>query len=255
MKRRTVIGTGWKLYINSMNEAQQLMVSLRNSAERHPDVETFIFPAAAHLPLASGMLSGSAMGYGFQNICATESGSYTGENSIALLTDLGGSYAEIGHAERRTMYHETDREVNLKVRLCCKHNVNPVVCVGETGDNIDLGQNHAALKSQVIWAFNEMPETFFARTILVYEPVWAIGKSSPAAPDYIEKTHHYLRECVRHEHGDAAAESLRIIYGGSNTPDTCREILTLPNVDGLFVGRSALNPANFEKILTAASLL
>lgn len=252
MERRPVVGTGWKLYINTMAEARTLMLRLREAAEAFPEVETFLFPAAAHLPLAQELLSHGPMGYGFQHICQWESGGYTGENSIALLADLGGGYAEIGHAERRGLYHEGDREVNQKVRLCEKFGIVPVVCVGEREEELTLGQNRMSLKSQCLWAFDGVSPDFLERAILVYEPVWAIGKAQPAQPEYVQQVHAYLRECVRREHGDRMADRLRIIYGGSNTPQTSPAFLEQPDVDGLFVGRSALDPENFQAILETA---
>lgn len=253
MRRQPVVGTGWKMYVNTVDQARILMTQMRQAAQTHPEVETFLFPAAPLIFLARELLSGSPLGYGLQHICAYESGSYTGENSIALLTDLGGRYAEIGHAERRGMYHESDREVNKKVRLCQKHAVTPVVCVGEGEEDLTEKKSRASLKSQCLWAFDGVEPDLFPSAILVYEPVWAIGKTQPAQPEYVQDVHAFLRECVRQEHGTEAAGQLRIIYGGSNTPETSESFICQPDIDGLFVGRSALHAENFKAILDIAA--
>lgn len=248
-KRKPVVGTGWKLYVNYMEEAKRLLGELRIIAEEFPEVETFVFPEAPQLPIAEMELKGSCLGYGLQHICVEEAGGYTGENSIELLKDLGGEYVEIGHAERRGMYHESDSEVNLKMRLCQRKGIKPVVCVGEKEEDIVKKQNRLALKSQCLWAFDQIDPKFFENIILTYEPVWAIGKSSPANAEYVQEVHSFLRECIEKEHGKEAAEAIRIMYGGSNSPKTTSSFIVQPDIDGLFVGRSALNTDNFREIV------
>lgn len=246
--RKPIVGIGWKMYMNDIGASKELLRELGSYADKYPHIETFLFPAAMHMESASAILSKTCLGFGAQNISEFETGNYTGENSVLLLKSLGGKYVEIGHAERRALFGETDEHVCKKVRLCKSHDITPVICVGETAESIERGINRALLREQVCRSFEGAVVDELSSTILVYEPVWAIGRDKPAQPEYVEEVHCYLREIIRELFGDAA-DMLRIIYGGSNSPDTCRDFIRKENIDGLFVGRSALKAENFGKIL------
>lgn len=246
--RKPIVATGWKMYMNDIRSSRELLRELASCADKYPDIETFLFPAAMHMESASEILGDTSLSFGAQNISEFESGNYTGENSALLLKSLGGKYVEIGHAERREIFGETNEQVHKKVRLSIRQGLIPVICVGETAESLERGNNRALLREQVCRSFDGADAGELSSTILVYEPVWAIGRDKPAQAEYVEEVHSYLRDVVCQLFG-GASDLLRIIYGGSNSPDTCRDFIRRENIDGLFVGRSALKAENFEKIL------
>ena len=246
--RKPIVGVGWKMYMNDMTSAKKLMRDLSVYADKYPDIETFLFPAAMHMQSAYEILGQTHLGFGAQNISEFETGNYTGENSVLLLKSIGGTYAEVGHAERRELFGETDEQVRKKIRLCISNRITPVVCVGESAQSVENGTSRVLLRTQVEHALTGLTVQELVQSILVYEPVWAIGRDKPAAPEYVEDVHRYLRELIRELFAEAA-DSMRIIYGGSNNPETCRAFIHQPNIDGLFVGRSALQAENFGEIL------
>jgi len=222
-------------------EAATYFDALRPKVAALSSCELFVLPPFTSIWVARDRLGGSNVAWGAQDVHAEDAGAHTGDVSARMLADLDCTFVEIGHSERRRDHHETDDIVALKVRQVLRHGMTPIMCVGETAP----GKPEAALEHVMRQARKGMSlidEGDRPRVVIAYEPVWAIGEGAAAAdPAHIGAVHRGLREL-----------GARVIYGGSVDPQTAGPILAEEGVDGLFVGRAALDPARFAVIAELA---
>ncbi|AOT71293.1 triose-phosphate isomerase [Geosporobacter ferrireducens] len=247
--RKIIVGTSWKMHIHSMKEGEKLVEGIYRSVGYVKEVEMFILPTYPMIPMIAKKLETGNIKWGAQNICMMDKGAYTGEVPPLILKELGCSYIEIGHAERRATFGETDKDVHKKVRLSLEYDMIPVVCIGETEEDKREHVGNVRLHTQVLWALNGLPIEEMKKVILAYEPVWAIGKAEAAGAEYVENIHGYVRSIIEKEYGRDVAQAIRIIYGGSVNRDNTNLLTKQENVDGLFVGRFGLNPEDFSQIV------
>lgn len=247
--RNKIVGSSWKMHVNSITQGTELASSIAQRVGHRDDVDLFFLPPFVLIERIRDIFSDTNILVGAQNCAPIEKGAMTGEVPISLLEEIGCTYIELGHAERKEFFNETDPMVAQKVALCEKYDLTPIVCIGEKQSDIDSGQSEMTLKSQVQWALELVSEPFRKRVILAYEPVWAIGQAESADKDYIDKTHKLLRQIVRDSYSNELADSIRIIYGGSVSPKTASELSTVEDVDGLFIGRFGLSGEGFEAIV------
>lgn len=247
--RRKIVGSSWKMHITSFDEGSTLSRGIAKRVGQRKDIDIFFLPSFPLIQCVESCFTDTTIKYGAQNVSVAEKGAYTGEVPINLLKELGCTYIELGHAERRTTYNETNEVVNQKARLCERYDIVPIICIGESTQDLDYKIGHTQLRTQIIWALDGVSDEFKKKVILAYEPVWAIGKEKSADKAYIEKTHAFIRQCVREVYGVATANQIRIIYGGSVSPQTASELANSEDIDGLFVGRFGLQAENFEKII------
>ncbi|MDI6870830.1 MAG: triose-phosphate isomerase [Bacillota bacterium] len=249
--RQLAVGTNIKMYLG-YRDTVAWMEQLAGTLGGFREVELFAFVPAVCLVDAGRILGGTPVGYGAQNMHWAEAGPYTGELSAGMLKELGCTHVELGHMERRRYFGETDREVNRKLRRALDSGLRAVVCLGEEGRAAETEvRRHLERQLEVVLAGVDPAET--GDFLLAYEPAWAIGVDEAASPGYVEEMHAHLRRTVAGLLGQAAAERLKIVYGGSVTPDTAGKLCRLPDVDGLFVGRSALDVERFRGIIEDAS--
>jgi triosephosphate isomerase len=189
---------------------------------------------------------------GIQNIHWEPKGAFTGEISAPMAAAAGARLALVGHSERRHVFGETDQEVGWKVRAALDAGLDVVACIGETLDQRRAGSLQSVLSTQVDAALEHVLPGEAAALTLAYEPVWAIGTGVNATPADAAEAHAWVRTCVATRLGDAAARSIPILYGGSVKPDNARELLLAPDVNGLLVGGSSLDPHSFARIVDAA---
>jgi triosephosphate isomerase len=180
------------------------------------------------------------------------SGPFTGEISAALLRDLFVRFVVLGHSERRSLFGETDEIVNRKVRAAHEATLRPIVCVGETLEQRDLGSVEKVLSTQLHGSLAGLGEKELQETVIAYEPVWAIGTGRNASPAQAQEAHVFIRETLREMSGEGVAERVRIQYGGSVKPDNARELMSQPDIDGALVGGASLDPRSFAQIVRAA---
>ncbi|MEV7605070.1 triose-phosphate isomerase family protein [Paenarthrobacter sp. NPDC089322] len=245
----TYIGVSTKMYMGyarSLAWLEQLVkeVDARPAlvAER---VVPFVIPSFPVLPAAAALVDGSPLVLGAQN-CGWSDGPWTGEVSPSMLSELGVGLVEIGHAERRRNFAETDAVVALKVRAAVEHGLTPLLCVGETDRCVP--DTAAKTVFQQIEAAVSGDWSLAGLLVVAYEPVWAIGAAEPASADYVSEVVMALRGLLA-GHGP---EGLRVIYGGSAKPGLLPQ---LSGVSGLFLGRFAHDPANFGRVLDEALAL
>lgn len=248
--RDLAVGTNIKMYLG-YRETVAWMKRLAETLGGFSEVELFAFVPAVCLVDARRILGGTLIGYGAQNMHWAEAGPFTGELSAGMLKELGCTHVELGHMERRRYFGENDREVNRKLRRALAAQLRAVVCLGEL-ERVSEREAERRLERQLDVLLADISPNEIGSFLLAYEPAWAIGVAEAAPAEYVEAMHSHLRCTVAGLLGQKAAAQLRIIYGGSVSPGTVEKFLRLPDVDGLFVGRSALDPERFKGIIADA---
>ena len=238
--RRKIVGSSWKMHINTKSEVDVLAQEIVKGVQDIRHVDMFLIPAFPLIDHLSQILKDSNIAWGAQNMAFTDFGAYTGEVPAPTLSELGCTYIELGHAERRANFNETDHSVNKKVRLCLRYGLTPLVCIGETKSEKDDGVGKLRVKTQVLWALDGVDKQHMSNVVFAYEPVWAIGQTEGANADYVEDMHRYIRDVIATEYGNELAQSVRIIYGGSVKLENAFDLISKENIDGLFTGRFAL---------------
>lgn len=247
--RKRIVGSSWKMHVNSIKDGVDLANKIRECVGHIEDTEVFILPTFPMIKFIADVFSGSKIGWGAQNVYFEEKGAFTGEVPIKVLKELGCSYVEIGHAERRALFNESDEIVNKKVKLCCNYNLVPIICIGETKEDLDNKVENIRIKTQVLWALNGLKKEDIKKIILAYEPVWAIGQKEAAKADYVQDMHEFIRKIIAEVYGSETAEAVRIIYGGSVSPESAKVLSKYKDIDGLFIGRFGLNSENLKSMV------
>ncbi|MGZ6898802.1 MAG: triose-phosphate isomerase [Acidimicrobiia bacterium] len=186
---------------------------------------------------------------GAQHCHWEEQGAFTGEISTAMLAKLTVKYVIVGHSERRELFGETDEMVNQKLKAIWKHGMTPILCVGETLEEREAGSTEAKVSGQVRAGFAGVGREQIARTVVAYEPIWAIGTGHNATPEDAEATIAVVRAAVAEVGGADAGEQVRIQYGGSVKPGNIAALLERPGIDGALVGGASLDPEDFARII------
>jgi triosephosphate isomerase len=248
------IGTSWKMNLTTgeaLSYAEEIL-DLANACQPH--LHTFIMPPFTALAAIGPTLARARVMLGAQNMHWESAGSFTGEVSASMLCELGVKLVEIGHAERRRYFGETDETVNRKVRCALDAGLTPLICVGETAPERDAGAAVEAVTRQTLLALAGVGSQTVARCAIAYEPVWAIGATgTPSSPRDASLMARSLRLAIAARFGSEAARGIPILYGGSVAAENAEAYAAEPEIDGLFVGRAALTPQGFLDIVGAAS--
>ncbi|WP_166984723.1 triose-phosphate isomerase [Canibacter zhoujuaniae] len=250
--RLPLIAGNWKMNLNHLEATaftQKLAWSLRDAKYDPAEVEVAIFPPFTDLRSVQVITEAEKLSLktGAQDVSEHESGAYTGDISAKFLTKLGCSYAIVGHSERREGHHETDEIVGRKAAAAAAAGLVPVLCIGETAE--DLKQHGAAAVpvSQLENALAEIPAE--AELVVAYEPVWAIGSGSAATPEQAQEVCKALREKLTELRGADFAEATRILYGGSVKAENIAGFMAEPDIDGALVGGASLKVDEFTNIV------
>jgi len=241
------IGTSWKMNKN-LGEAMGFVEELTAAATlRQPRVQPFVMPPFTALREVGAALRGVGVKVGAQNMHWADSGAWTGEISPLMIKDCGAELVEIGHAERRAHFGETNETVALKVEAAVRHGLTPLICVGESLADRESSRTNAVLDTQISMALGRLnDQQREAPILLVYEPVWAIGENNVSATAACaNETQAYITALAERLMG----RRLPCLYGGSVNADNCTDLISQPYVDGLFIGRSAWNASSFLDIL------
>jgi len=250
--RRLFIAGNWKMNLNrgqSLSLVQSLAESLRGVSE----VDIAVCPPAVYLGELGKALHATNIGLGAQNVNSKAEGAYTGEISCSMLKDVGCRYVILGHSERRAIYGETDSMVNEKLHAVLAAGLTPIVCVGETLEQREAGQTQQVVRSQCLGSLAGLTEDQMLKTVLAYEPVWAIGTGKTASPAQAEEVHKDIRSLLEAQFSVGTAQKVIVLYGGSVKADNALELLSEPNIDGALVGGASLKQDSFEGIIKAAT--
>lgn len=239
-QRIPLIAGNWKMH-GDRSRARALLDALKPLRPGHGEVAVCVpFP---YLELAQGALHGSAVAWGAQNVAEWEEGAHTGEVAASMLADFGCSYVIVGHSERRRDAAEDDASIARKLALAIRHELNPILCIGETLAQRQDGSTNAVLQAQLHGALAMLDTAALARLAIAYEPVWAIGQGQAATPAMVGDVANALRAML----GEAGA-AVRLLYGGSVSAANCGDFAALPELDGLLVGGASLRGDEFTAI-------
>lgn len=248
MRNRFVIGN-WKLNGNLASNAA-LLSALKASVTAKAGRACGVCVPAPYLAQAQAALSGTALGWGSQDVSRFEAGAYTGDVSAAMVAEFGARYAIVGHSERRAIFGDTDAIVASKFALARKAGLIPILCVGETLDERDGGRTEAVVARQLNAVIESHGVRSLEGVIVAYEPVWAIGTGKTASPAQAQEVHAFLRGVVRT--GDVRiAEELPLLYGGSVKKANAAELFAMQDIDGGLIGGASLVADEFLGIWAA----
>jgi len=247
--RRPLIAGNWKMNLTLGESAKLIRALLDGLPPAGQGPEVVLAPPFTALTVAGELLRGSPARLAAQNMHWEESGAFTGEVSPAQLADAGCSAVLLGHSERRGHFGETDAGVRRKVAAAPAHRLAPIVCIGETLEEREANRTWRVLETQVRGALGGFSPIELADLVVAYEPVWAIGTGKTAAPGQAQEAHLFVRGQLAKLHGEGWAQSVRILYGGSVTPDNIDALMAQPDVDGALVGGASLKPVSFLRII------
>ncbi|HKJ53422.1 MAG TPA: triose-phosphate isomerase [Gammaproteobacteria bacterium] len=242
--RANLIAGNWKMN-GSLQSVDALVDGIR--AGDPGAAELALCPPAVYLMKVGGMLAGSGIALGAQNVGDRESGAFTGEVSAAMLVECGCRYAIVGHSERRSLYLESDVLVAARFAMAQKGGLTPILCVGETLAEREQGVTEQVVARQIDAVLEVCGNDAFDEAVVAYEPVWAIGTGQVATPDQAQAVHEFIRGRLADSNAQAA-ERLRILYGGSMNPSNAAELLSRPDIDGGLIGGASLKAADFLAI-------
>jgi triosephosphate isomerase (TIM) len=249
--RKPIIAGNWKMH-KVLSEANSFIEEVKGLIPSTEKVDAVVCSPALFLGNLVQLSKGTDIKIGAQNMHFEESGAYTGENSPVALADLGVSYVIIGHSERREMFAETDETVNKKTLAAFRHGLIPIVCCGESLEQRENGETNQVVGAQVEKALAGLTEEQVQQTVLAYEPIWAIGTGKTASAEDANEVCAHIRATVSTQFSDAAANSVRIQYGGSVKPSNIKELLSMSDIDGALVGGASLEAQSFLQLLEGA---
>ena len=253
MARTPLMAGNWKMNLNHQEAVvlvQKLAWTLSDKRHDYGMVEVVVVPPFTDLRSVQTLVDGDRLSikYAAQDVSTQDSGAYTGEISAAMLAKLGCSYVVVGHSERREHHAETDEVVNAKAHKALAAAMTPIVCVGEGLEVRQAGDQVAYTLAQVDGSLAGLTAEQVAGLVVAYEPVWAIGTGEVATPDDAQEVCGAIRERIREVHGDAAADGLRVLYGGSVKAGNVAGIMEKADVDGALVGGASLQVDEFSGI-------
>ena len=240
----------WKMHGNLSQNAALLHDFVQNVADlKHTQV--VVCAPYIYLPQLQSLLQNSLIAWGAQNVAKAEVGAFTGEVSAAMLREFGCTYVIIGHSERATAYCESDENIASKFVQAKKHNITPILCVGETLIEREAGMMEAVVGKQLDAIIANQGAAVFADSVVSYEPIWAIGTGLAATPAQAQAMHKFIRNKIFSLNADAASR-LKILYGGSVNPQNALQLMATENIDGGLIGKCSLNAVEFTGICRAA---
>jgi triosephosphate isomerase (TIM) len=248
--RTPLIAGNWKMY-KTIAEAEAFIAGLLPRVSAVDGVEIAICPTYLGLAAMVDSTRGSRVAVYAQNVHHKAEGAFTGEVSAAMLSEVGVHGVILGHSERRQMFGETDRALQLKLPAALEAGLLPVLCVGETEEERERGDTERKLRHQVQEGLARVEPERLGEVVIAYEPIWAIGTGLVATPEQVQEAVGFVRALVA-DRSQAAAQHTRILYGGSVKPDNAAELMALADVDGALVGGASLDPESFAAIIAGA---
>jgi triosephosphate isomerase (TIM) len=248
--RKKFIAGNWKMNLDR-DGAVALAEAVANRSPEFPQIEIALFPPFVYLEAVRKAIAGTKVGLGGQNLFHEPKGAFTGEISAAMLLDCGCQLVILGHSERRDILRETNADVNLKLKAALAAGLTPIVCVGEHLEQREAGRTADVIRTQFEGSFADITTDQMRKTLIAYEPVWAIGTGKVATPAQAEEVHADLRKLIEVRYNREVASAVRIQYGGSVKPSNSAELMSQPNIDGALVGGASLVADDFLGIIAS----
>lgn len=246
--RKPIIAGNWKMN-KTVRKAVEFTKELVETLNDCPDMEIVIFPPFTALYAIANVVRDTNILFGAQNMYYEPAGAYTGEISPLMLADIGVHYVILGHSERREILGETDAMINLKMKAALNYRMKPILCIGEKIEEREKGKAEEVVHNQLVNDLNDISKDEMVRTVLAYEPLWAIGTGKTASPEDANKMHAFIRETISSLYDKRTASRVRIQYGGSVRPDNIDILMAQPEIDGALVGGASLDVESFSKIV------
>ena len=251
--RKQIVAGNWKMN-KTFEEAEELIDNLMTKLEEtqlDSNTQMIICPPFPYLEMAVEYSDDSYFLAGAQNVSDRDNGAFTGEVSAEMLQSLDLQYCIVGHSERRAYYGETDAIVAAKVNQLLKYDIHPIVCCGEVLEEREANRQFEVVEKQITDGLFHLSAEEMGNVIIAYEPVWAIGTGKTATPAQAQEMHAFIRSIIAKKYGQAVADEISILYGGSCKPSNAREIFANPDVDGGLIGGAALKADDFMAIATS----
>ena len=250
--RKTVIAGNWKMNMTA-TETKKFAEELKKIMPRAKWCDVVVCVPYVNIPAALKAFKDMRVSIGAENLFYEKSGAYTGEWSADMLKDLGVKYVIIGHSERRQYFGETDVTVNKKVHAALEAGLHPIICVGESLEQREMGVTMELIALQVKSALYGVGADKLRKCIIAYEPIWAIGTGKTATAEQAAEVCTAIRTTIRQLYGARVARSVTIQYGGSMKPSNAAELLAQSDIDGGLIGGAALKADDFVAIINAAN--
>lgn len=248
ISRKHVVAGNWKMF-KTRDEAQATVREVVGLVGNIQNVDIVVCPPFTALGAVEEILTGSVVQLGAQNVHWQDEGAFTGEVSVSMLADYGCSHVIIGHSERRHYFQESDEVIQDKLEKVFSTELTPILCIGESLEAREADRVQEVIPSQLERALRELTDPQTSRIIIAYEPVWAIGTGRTATPELAEKVHILIRSWLSDHSSVGVADQVRILYGGSVTPENAGQLIEQENIDGFLVGGASLDAPSFAKIV------
>jgi triosephosphate isomerase len=249
--RTKIIAGNWKMN-NDISQTTDLINGIKSSIASSSSTIAIVCPPYTSLMTAQQLIKGTSIKLGAQDVSLYDSGAYTGEISLAMLKSVGCEYVIVGHSERRQYHAETNEIINQKAKKVLTGGLVPIICVGETLEEREKNITSQVLTTQVKSVLAGLSAVDVEKSIIAYEPVWAIGTGKTASKEQAEEVHQLIRDLIIQLYSFSTADKVVIQYGGSVKPDNAKELLSQPNIDGALVGGACLKADSFLAIFNAA---
>ena len=250
--RKTIIAGNWKMN-KTLTETKAFAEAIKPQLGKHKWCEVVLCVPAVNIPGAVRLFKDTRVAIGGETCHYEASGAYTGEVTVEMLKDVGAKYVIIGHSERRQYYNETDFTVNKKVHAALEAGLRPILCVGESLEQRELGVTEELITYQVKVALAGLNESQVRRVVIAYEPIWAIGTGKTATAEQAEEVCSAIRAVIRGMFDARVARAVSILYGGSMNASNCDELLAQPDIDGGLIGGASLKTADFARIVAGTA--
>ncbi len=248
--RKPLMAANWKMNL-SLDGAEDLLAKVKRAPIDFNTVDVLVAPPFTTLYLANMLLAGTNIHLAGQNMHWETEGAFTGEISPLMLKEAGCSHVILGHSERRTLFFETSEIVSRKLNAAIEAALVPIVCIGETLKEREVGKTFDVIRSQLHESLKVRgrPRNLSQGVILAYEPIWAIGTGKTATPEQAQEAHLFIREWLRENFDIDLGEAMRILYGGSVRPDNIKDLMSQPDIDGALIGGASLRAESFLSIV------
>jgi len=250
--RKPIIAGNWKMNL-TLEEAKSFVQELEGLIPAQEQVDSVLCVPFTHLSGLLEQVKNTPIAIGAQNMHFEEKGAYTGEVSPVMLASLGVQYVIIGHSERRQYFNETDETVNKKAHAAFKHQLTPIICVGEDLEQRETGATKTIVKEQVEKALAGLSSEQVTKLVIAYEPIWAIGTGKSSSVADANEVIGYIRQVVEDQYDQQVSSQVRIQYGGSVNPENIAEYMAESDIDGALVGGASLKPDSFLKLVEGRS--
>lgn len=254
MPNKKLIVANWKMN-KGLVQSQQFAEELKQYTEKHKglEAEIVICPPFTSLDAVNKKITGTPIKLGAQNMFYETIGAYTGEISAGMLKSCGCDYVILGHSERRQYFNETNAVINKKVLKALDEGLKPIVCVGENLQEHEDKLTESVIDEQITVCLTHVSEEGIANVTIAYEPVWAIGTGKNATPHQAESVHNFLRKKLKKMYNEEISKNIKIIYGGSVTPENAKELFAPQSINGGLIGGASLEAEKFIKIINASN--